>query len=463
MVRSSRRVRSDRRAGPARAVRTDVPRAARPGLPSRNVAPEARRDALALVAWGTLVAIAAAWGVVLLAHGAHMRMWALPLAGNFRPRVGPRALPAIGFGVLVVVCAGSVARRVPWRSLLIVSFAAAAAWAVLLAFADGPHGLIRSILAPADVSNDLPAVHSVSTFLATFVRRIGEYSVHTRGHPPGLLLLLWTMSRLGMRGAWWQSALEVAGGAAAVPAVLVGIADVSGREAARAAAPFVALAPMAMFVATSEDALFAGVAAWAVALLVCATGRRSSRRLLLALGGGGLLAVGLFLSYGIALALAIPIAVAIARRDVLPLALAAVPVLAIGLAFGAAGFWWPAGLAATRQQYLLSVAAHRPTSYFLVADLAAFALALGPAVAVALARLRDRGVWLLVGGALAAIVLADVSGMSKGEVERIWLPFAPWVLAACCALAPSERETRRWLALQVASGVAMQLLVRSPW
>ena len=40
----------------------------------------------------------------------------------------------------------------------------------------------------------------------------------------------------------------------------------------------------------------------------------------------------------------------------------------------------------------------------------------------------DRGAWLLVGGALAALALADVTGLSKGEVERIWLPFMPWIV-----------------------------------
>ena len=36
--------------------------------------------------------------------------------------------------------------------------------------------------------------------------------------------------------------------------------------------------------------------------------------------------------------------------------------------------------------------------------------------------------------ALLAVVLADLSGMSKAEVERIWLPFLPWVMLATAAL-----------------------------
>ena len=105
------------------------------------------------------------------------------------------------------------------------------------------------------------------------------------------------------------------------------------------------------------------------------------------------------------------------------------------LAFAVAGFSWFEGLRLAHERYYAGVASRRPYDYFLVADVAAFALVVGPAAAVALARLRDRATWILVAAALGALALADVSGMSKAEVERIWLPFAPWVLLACAAFA----------------------------
>jgi hypothetical protein len=49
--------------------------------------------------------------------------------------------------------------------------------------------------------------------------------------------------------------------------------------------------------------------------------------------------------------------------------------------------------------------------------------------------------------------------MSKGETERIWLPFAPWLLVATAAL----RGSRGWLGAQIALALALQLGVRSPW
>jgi hypothetical protein len=138
------------------------------------------------------------------------------------------------------------------------------------------------------------------------------------------------------------------------------------------------------------------------------------------------------------------------------------------LGFLASGFWWFDGLLATRERYFAGVGGRRPYLVFLVADLAILAVVLGPAIAVALGRLRDRAAWLLVGGAAAAVAVAAVSGMAKGEVERIWLPFTPWLLVAGLALfagaEPRARwRARGWLGAQVATAIIIQTLVNSPW
>ena len=114
--------------------------------------------------------------------------------------------------------------------------------------------------------------------------------------------------------------------------------------------------------------------------------------------------------------------------------IAAACALAVVAALPPRGYWWLDGYDATREQYAAGIARTRPYGFFLFSNLAAFALATGPAVAIALGRLRDRRLWLLVGGGLAAVALADLSGMSKAEVERIWLPFLPWVLLATAAI-----------------------------
>jgi hypothetical protein len=301
-----------------------------------------------------------------------------------------------------------------------------------------------------------------------------------------MLLLLWGLSRIGLGGAKWEAAVVILAGASAVPAVLLALRDVAGESRARAALPFLVFAPMALWVATSPDALLAGVAAWGATLAILATDRARSRTDALAVAGGLLLGAAAFLSYGLVLIAIVPVAVAVARRSPRPMIVAAAAAASVGLTFAATGFSWLDGLSSARAQYLAGASAYRPQSYFLLGNLGAFAVVLGPAVAVAFARLRDRRVWLLVAAALAAIAAADVTALSKGEVERIWLPFAPWIVAATAAFVPPRRggrrrwraveadggslardATPRWipylLAAQVMTALAVQLVVRSPW
>jgi len=75
---------------------------------------------------------------------------------------------------------------------------------------------------------------------------------------------------------------------------------------------------------------------------------------------------------------------------------------------------------------------------------------------------RDARVVLwLVAGAVLASAVADTSGMSKAEVERIWLPFVPW-LTISCALLPDG--WRRWgLGLQVMFALVVQHLLYTSW
>ena len=53
---------------------------------------------------------------------------------------------------------------------------------------------------------------------------------------------------------------------------------------------------------------------------------------------------------------------------------------------------------------------------------------------------------MLAGGGLAAVLAADLSGLSLAETERIWQPFMPLVLVAGGALALGRRDRGRpWL------------------
>jgi hypothetical protein len=69
-------------------------------------------------------------------------------------------------------------------------------------------------------------------------------------------------------------------------------------------------------------------------------------------------------------------------------------------------------------------------------------------------------IWLPL-AALAAILLADLSGLSKAEVERIWLPFAVWLPAGAILLPTGDR--RGWLAVQASTALLLNHLLLTAW
>ncbi len=66
-------------------------------------------------------------------------------------------------------------------------------------------------------------------------------------------------------------------------------------------------------------------------------------------------------------------------------------------------------------------------------------------------------------GAIAGVAIADMSGYSKGEVERIWLPLVPWLAVAGSALMTRTSAARLWLGAQLATGLALQIWLGTPW
>ncbi|MGA8978988.1 MAG: hypothetical protein WB473_07690, partial [Pedococcus sp.] len=60
-----------------------------------------------------------------------------------------------------------------------------------------------------------------------------------------------------------------------------------------------------------------------------------------------------------------------------------------------------------------------------------------------------------------AVLVADLSLMSKAEVERIWLPFVPWLLLSTAVLPPRWR--RPALGLQAGLALVVQTLLVTPW
>jgi hypothetical protein len=133
-------------------------------------------------------------------------------------------------------------------------------------------------------------------------------------------------------------------------------------------------------------------------------------------------------------------------------------------AWVATGFWWLDGFDATRHWHDVGASVDRPYLYFLAANLVVFAVMLGPAVIAALTRRLEGWVAALVAATLIAVAVADVSGLSKAEVERIWLPFMPWVTLAVLALVRRwPGRAAHWLAAQAGLTILLQAVIKWPW
>jgi len=421
-----------------------------------------------LGAWSALVAAAFIWGRVLVLTHHDLLLGAPPFFSPWGFHLSVRMVPALLVATIGARFGPDVARHVSWKTLLAATAATSWVWAAAIAQLSGP----RRFTVPLSIRQfgylqTAVGIHSLGTYLPHFVDKIGSYSQDTIGHPPAMVVIEWLLLRLGIASPGWNAVLVVSGGAVAGAAALVALREITDEATARRAAPFLALVPAVVWWQTA-DALFAGVSATAVMLVVLASGRRGRQADLYALAGGLLFGLTFFLSYGLVPLVLLPAAVCIQRRTVRTMAIAAAGVVPWFVGFATLGFSWFAGLLATRNEYWNpgGAASHRPYSYFLIANLAVFAIATGPAVTVAVTRIRDRRMWLLVGSILAVVAFVDLTGMSKGEVERIWLPFVPWAMLATAALVSGPHTTtvlRKWLALQTATTILVAIAIRSQW
>jgi hypothetical protein len=220
--------------------------------------------------WAGLVALAFGIGAVLRAAGALPVDALPPLHARARLLAGP-LLPAAVVALAGVAVLPAAARRLRWPLLLGVTWSASAAWAVALQL---PDGVARPLTAPTEYLAGLPAMGDDPLgWLRGFTRHLQEYPTHVKGHPPLPMLILWTMRWTGLGGPNWAAALVITAGASATAAIAVTIRAVADEDLARRAVPFVVLAPTAIWVATSMDALFLCVAAWATALTAKAARR----------------------------------------------------------------------------------------------------------------------------------------------------------------------------------------------
>ena len=429
------------------------------------------RDLGPVGAAALLVVTAALVGWSLLRSGVDIFLGFPPLLAHWEPHVGPGTPTAVAVAAAVVGYGPRLADRMPWRPLLAGAWLAAAAWTLALALVDGwERGVVGRLTSGEEYLHDVPRVDGVLEMLRTFSEHIltdrpGFWTTHVGAHPPGAFLVFVLLDRAGLGGGGPAGVFVVLVGSSAGVAVAVALRALEAEEAARRALPFGVLLPGAVWLGVSADGMFAGVLAWAVALVAVGTSRRGAGGAAAALAGGVLLGGAFYLSYGLVLGALLPLAVVLATRAWSAGGWALLGVVLVVAAFTAAGFWWFTGFADVRVIYAASIARTRPYEYFVWANLAAVAFAAGPAVVAGLGRFRfgllPVAAALLPVAAVAAIVLADVSGMSKGEVERIWLPFVVWLVVPCALLPP--RRAGLWLAAQAALALAVNHVLLTVW
>ncbi len=420
--------------------------------------------------WAVALVAVGLWGWWLEANGQQN----LVLLGS-QPFLGGLLLPSPAYMVLPVVV-GSVgiavlpriAREWRWGWLLGAAVAFGSFWAWALSTARGWGDFLRPLYRDDDYFTALP-VTDIPQFLTTFTDDLLGYATHVQGHPPGPVVILALLDRVGLAQPWLVALLYVVVGTSAIAAAGVAmkaLAGEPGESLARRMLPAAALAPAAVWIATSPDAYFGGVLAWGTALLAVASARAArgcGSRSWLAPGAGAGLLLGLcpFLSYGLLPMGLIVFVVLWHTRAWGVFLFAGALVVAQLLGWGLAGFWLPDGIAATAEAWQLNGASVRPYWYFAVANVVVLATLVGPATLAGAPAIRVlvRPAPLFIALALSAALVGIAMGFMRGEVERIWLPLTAWLMLAAAAAG----WHRRWLALQVAVAVAAAAIVNSPW
>lgn len=448
-----------------------------------SLAAPPRSRAAAVAPWiglgaAILLIVAAMLFPLLSGQNVHVR-WFPPLHATWMPRIGPGTLAAIIVAILAVRYAVDLAARMRWRMLLLAVFGAGLAWMLSLATVDGLSGLSSILETQYEYLRTARAVTDIGALLREYISRIPadsahQWPVHIAGHPPGAVLFFILLVRIGL-GSGLAAGLVVTVVAATTPvAVLLTLRRLGAEAGARRAAPLLVFGPAAIWMSVSADAMFGAFAAWGLcALAFAATARRRSAMVGWAILAGLVLGYCVMLSYGLPLLGVLAVAILVLARRWAPLPWAAGAAALVVLIFAVAGFAWWEAYPVLVERYWAGVASNRPFSYWVWGNLAALAFSAGPLVgaglAIAVQRLRGlrsapRGDLVPVVLSLAALVviaLADVSGMSKAEVERIWLPFVPWLLVAT-ALLPDR--WRRWgLGGQLAFALVVQHLLATGW
>jgi hypothetical protein len=364
-------------------------------------------------------------------------------------------LAAAAIAVLALVAGRSRAGRdllaLPrWPVLLAGAYVTAVGWTLTLAYAGG-HGLAGALGpdrggVPGDRGaargqfGDIAAVAADPTaFVRRFTAEAARLSYPARTHPPGATLLLWLLSRAGLRSADALGLAVTAVGCAVVPLVAISARSLCHETAARRLIPVLALAPWSLWTAGCVDGVAAALTAAAVTLGVI--GSEPRRRAGWAVAAGLMLGVTTLVSYGTAWLGVAVAATYFARRRPLLNMITGLSLLVPLMLARLAGFVWPDGLrVAQHAEAATRLGGDSPTERWLVRLVVAIAVVLvagGPIFVRSARRIRMTPGWPFLVGAVPIVAFTVLFGLAGPDTARAWLPAYPWLAVA--ALAPVPR------------------------
>jgi len=398
------------------------------------------------------------------------------------------ALPAVAFAGWAGVVRRLIARPFPRGLALLSAFVFVLAINVTTAMMDGS---AKAIWKPFDwpgseYFSDVPAARGVGQFLHGYVQNLYHYSIHSRTHPPGAVLVLYFVARglgPGIGTAAWSAVFITATGVA--PFYLLA-RRLAGRQTASIALALYATAPsLVLFGATSMDGVFLVAMLWSAFLLhrvIVEPGMGNS------VVAGIVLAASLMLSYvtvcvGVMAFIYAILELAASRKQIGRVAgslvvCGMVIVLCLAILYGLTGFNYFACLQASRfyDHYTMRTSSMSFSRYLDISlsNLIAFLIGVGFPVVVlwwkqtmgSIIRRTPADRFNMAG--VASVLIFSFSGLFTHETERIWLFFVPVGLLAAASWIGRAGNTERRL-LEWTMGLAfmqtwlMQLLLFTMW
>jgi methylthioxylose transferase len=438
------------------------------GGPGSTGATDVARQRRDLIGWLALAAVGLLTTWLAVRGGARLGTASAPFLGSYRLEISPMSLVAPVVAAVVVAAAWrGWLRLAPWWLVSLGSAVGLFGWAVGLALVDGVGGLTRSLTADSYLGDVTDVGDDPLGYLQSFTSRTDEHTTATRGHPPAPVLLLWIAQRVGIIDHVWLGLAVTAFGALTAPLVLAALRDVCGEAEARAYAPVLVLAPYAVWLAVSMDAVVATIAASMMLAGVRATRRHGWQAAGWALLAGLLLGVAALFSYSVGwLGLSIVCLYFARRRAALNL-FTGLGVLAPVLAAAQLGFGWTDGLFTAYADFNERIEPHRSAAWWSLISLVALLIAVGPPLAASVRKLRNTPAWPFLVGSVAAVLFSIGAGLARGGVEHAWLTYFPWLTIAAAAPdrpgGPPAGTPLLLVAVGAFTAMVIEAVLATPW